>query len=65
MCKPNVESSGRASQFGCDVCQSGTFNLVESNPDGCTKCFCFGKASSCKSHESLKRTQVRGGVWGG
>lgn len=42
-CKENVVSSS------CDECAPGTFNLDESNPSGCSKCFCFGKASSCSS----------------
>ncbi|ODM92460.1 Laminin subunit alpha [Orchesella cincta] len=42
-CKVNVE--GR----GCDTCKVGSFNLQESNPAGCTKCFCFGKTQRCNS----------------
>lgn len=30
-------------------CRSGYFNLDLTNPDGCTKCFCYGHASSCQS----------------
>lgn len=33
----------------CDMCVEGTYNLQESNPDGCTTCFCFGKTSRCES----------------
>lgn len=40
-CKKNVV--GR----DCDQCVEGTYNLQESNPDGCTTCFCFGKTSRC------------------
>ncbi|XP_069164876.1 laminin subunit alpha isoform X2 [Procambarus clarkii] len=42
-CKLNVQ--GRS----CDTCRSGSYNLEESNPDGCTKCFCFGKSEYCSS----------------
>ena len=27
----------------------GSFNLQESNPEGCTKCFCFGHTTRCES----------------
>lgn len=42
-CKKNVV--GR----DCDQCDDGTYNLQDSNPDGCTTCFCFGKTSRCDS----------------
>ncbi|SPP85142.1 laminin subunit alpha [Drosophila guanche] len=42
-CKKNVV--GR----DCDQCVDGTYNLQDSNPDGCTTCFCFGKTSRCDS----------------
>lgn len=31
----------------CDSCLNGTFGLAESNPWGCTRCFCFGRSSHC------------------
>ncbi|XP_017778098.1 PREDICTED: laminin subunit alpha-1-like, partial [Nicrophorus vespilloides] len=40
-CKANV--GGKL----CNRCNNGTFGLHEENPDGCTKCFCFGRSSSC------------------
>lgn len=42
-CKENV--------FGdfCDQCKPGTFYLEESNPAGCSKCFCFGTTDRCYS----------------
>lgn len=43
LCKKNVE--GRF----CDRCVDGSYNLQKSNPEGCTKCFCFGKATRCES----------------
>ncbi|KAJ9580421.1 hypothetical protein L9F63_024397, partial [Diploptera punctata] len=50
-CKPNVEGSA------CDLCKEGTFNIQESNPDGCTKCFCSGRTTRC-SNSQLYRAQV-------
>lgn len=51
-CKNNVYG------LNCDLCKDGTFYLSEKNPNGCTKCFCFGKTTRCsisnlyKSHVS-------------
>lgn len=42
-CKSNVYGEA------CDVCKEGTFNIQSENPDGCTKCFCFGKTTRCES----------------
>ncbi|CAK9798131.1 Laminin subunit alpha [Anthophora quadrimaculata] len=50
-CKVNVQGSA------CDVCKEGTFNIQETNEEGCTKCFCFGKTSRCTS-ANLYRTHV-------
>lgn len=41
-CKKNVE--GRS----CERCKEGTYNLQKNNPEGCTKCFCFGKTTRCE-----------------
>lgn len=41
-CKKNVQGSA------CDHCMDGTYNLQSSNPEGCTKCFCFGKTTRCE-----------------
>ena len=43
LCKKNVVG-GR-----CDSCADDTFNLDSTNPDGCTKCFCFGQSTRCMS----------------
>ena len=40
-CKPNVEG------VSCDRCRQGTFGLQESNPLGCTQCWCSGVANDC------------------
>ncbi|XP_017881365.1 laminin subunit alpha [Ceratina calcarata] len=50
-CKENVQG------LACDLCKEGTFNIQESNEEGCTKCFCFGKTTRCTS-ASLYRTYV-------
>lgn len=42
-CKKNVE--GR----DCSHCAAGTYNLQEKNPEGCTRCFCFGKTTRCEN----------------
>ncbi|CAF0980234.1 unnamed protein product [Didymodactylos carnosus] len=33
----------------CDRCRPGYYNLDQMNLDGCTKCFCYGHASTCQS----------------
>ncbi|XP_069775261.1 basement membrane-specific heparan sulfate proteoglycan core protein isoform X3 [Narcine bancroftii] len=53
VCKPNV-----VGRF-CDECSTGSFNLDESNADGCLKCFCMGNSKECAS-SSWHRDQVRG-----
>lgn len=40
-CKKNVVG------YSCERCIDGTYNLQPNNPDGCTKCFCFGKTNRC------------------
>ncbi|XP_061379354.1 laminin subunit alpha lam-3 isoform X1 [Danaus plexippus] len=40
-CKDNVVGEK------CDRCLEGTFGLSESNPVGCTACFCFGRSAQC------------------
>uniref|UniRef100_A0A3B4FBW2 Laminin subunit alpha 1 n=1 Tax=Pundamilia nyererei TaxID=303518 RepID=A0A3B4FBW2_9CICH len=43
ICKENVMGAH------CDLCKPGFFNLQESNPLGCTSCFCFGVSDVCES----------------
>jgi laminin, alpha 3/5 len=45
-CKKNVISHEGSE---CDKCVEGTYNLQEKNPEGCTKCFCFGQTTRCKN----------------
>uniref|UniRef100_A0A0K2UE20 Laminin subunit alphalike [Acyrthosiphon pisum] n=1 Tax=Lepeophtheirus salmonis TaxID=72036 RepID=A0A0K2UE20_LEPSM len=52
LCKTNIEGNL------CDTCKPGSFNLDELNPDGCTECFCFGKASFCSSKPNMKRKVI-------
>ncbi|KAF7990369.1 hypothetical protein HCN44_000174 [Aphidius gifuensis] len=42
----------------CDECEPGTFGLDQNNPNGCTKCFCFGRSTSC-SQANLSWSQQR------
>ena len=53
-CKKNVVTGGC-----CDTCVEGTFDLQDSNPDGCTDCICSGKTKFCRSHNHLVRSTVR------
>lgn len=41
----------------CDLCKPGFYNLQESNPLGCTDCFCFGVSNVCES-SAWSTTQV-------
>lgn len=41
-CKKNVVGNH------CDQCIDGTYNMQGANPEGCTKCFCFGKTTRCE-----------------
>lgn len=43
LCKKNVQGPQ------CDTCVDGYYNLQASNPEGCTKCFCFGKTTRCEA----------------
>ncbi|XP_026331928.1 laminin subunit alpha isoform X2 [Hyposmocoma kahamanoa] len=42
-CKKNVRG------LACDQCLEGYFDLQAENPEGCTKCYCFGKTTRCSS----------------
>ncbi|CAG9771124.1 unnamed protein product [Ceutorhynchus assimilis] len=42
-CKKNVVG------YHCETCREGSFNLQSTNPDGCTQCYCSGKATKCFS----------------
>ena len=68
-CKKNVQGTE------CKYCSDGTYNLQEKNPEGCTKCFCFGKTTRCDnaylrpfnvsmlSKVSLHTINVKSGKW--
>lgn len=58
-CKSNVQG------LGCDVCKEGTFNIQANNPEGCTKCFCFGKTNRCTSANLYKTYIVDMEDWDG
>lgn len=40
------------------MCVEGTFGLDIYNPNGCTKCFCFGRSTKC-SEANLSWSQLR------
>lgn len=40
-------------------CRPGFFNLDAINPDGCTKCFCYGHASTCQSAPNYYYNPIR------
>ncbi|KAL3223358.1 hypothetical protein MRX96_027609 [Rhipicephalus microplus] len=52
-CKKHVEGSR------CDQCAHGFYDLSETNPEGCSSCFCFGVTSVCRPSnwgiETIKR----------
>ncbi|KAL6491046.1 hypothetical protein MHYP_G00013910 [Metynnis hypsauchen] len=48
LCKSNVEGSR------CDMCRKGSFHFDPANPEGCTKCFCFGATDQCRSSEKRR-----------
>ncbi|KAK2708492.1 hypothetical protein QYM36_014189 [Artemia franciscana] len=56
-CKENVVGSS------CDLPVPGAFNLLESNPNGATKCFCFGKATICNSAPLFWNQEVNMEGW--
>ncbi|XP_075744880.1 terribly reduced optic lobes isoform X21 [Rhipicephalus microplus] len=51
-CKNNVQGKN------CNRCKEGYFNLEASNPEGCSRCFCFGVTEQCSS-SSYYRSEVR------
>ncbi|CAN7986822.1 unnamed protein product [Ixodes hexagonus] len=51
-CKTNVQGKN------CNRCKDGHFNLEASNPDGCSRCFCFGVTQQCSS-SSYYRNEIK------
>ncbi|CAG4991454.1 unnamed protein product [Colias eurytheme] len=47
-CKENVVGAK------CDRCLDGTFGLSDTNPAGCTACFCFGRAARCTQADVVR-----------
>ncbi|XP_061652306.1 laminin subunit alpha-3-like isoform X5 [Phyllopteryx taeniolatus] len=43
LCKKNVAG------VRCDACRDGSFHFEPSDTHGCTRCFCFGAAETCRS----------------
>lgn len=41
-CKPNAVGKS------CDECTDGYFGLSETNPDGCSECWCAGVTTDCQ-----------------
>jgi laminin alpha 1/2 len=64
MCKAHVEGKK------CASCIPGTFGLSQEDPEGCTRCFCFGRTDNChqadyvwkqiSNHATRKLTITRG-----
>ena len=46
-CKKNVIG------VSCDRCQKDSYFLDETNPHGCTKCFCFGQTDQCRKGANM------------
>jgi len=44
-CKPNTSGDS------CEQCKEDSFNLDENNPSGCSKCWCSGVSSKCRSSD--------------
>lgn len=42
----------------CSECVQGTFNLQDSNPTGCQRCFCSGISDTCSSASGFYRSQL-------
>lgn len=60
ICDPNTAECLCKKQVtgpNCSICKEGAYNLDETNPDGCTECFCFGKTSRCID-SNLVRTRL-------
>ncbi|EAT47381.1 AAEL001477-PA [Aedes aegypti] len=59
-CDEHGQCHCKAMTFGrqCDQCKSATFGLASVNPDGCTRCFCFGRSQDCEQSE-LSWGQIR------
>jgi len=45
--------------FFMNRCRPGFYNLDAINPDGCTKCFCYGHASTCQSAPNYYFNPIR------
>lgn len=37
----------------CDECRQSTFGLSQYNPNGCTRCFCFGRSQQCSQNDLI------------
>ncbi len=57
LCKENVQG------VRCDQCKPGHFSLLEGNPKGCLRCFCYGVASECQSAELWVRSVEAAEGW--
>ena len=51
-CKTNVQG------LKCDQCRYGTFDLSQTNPDGCQICFGFGHLTACESASGYARDSM-------
>uniref|UniRef100_A0A182VN22 Uncharacterized protein n=1 Tax=Anopheles merus TaxID=30066 RepID=A0A182VN22_ANOME len=62
-CDRNGQCQCKEMVYGkrCDICRQGTFGLAAFHPEGCTRCFCFGRASECtQSDHSWGQVRLAG-----
>ncbi|XP_058122412.1 laminin subunit alpha-1 [Anopheles ziemanni] len=62
-CDRNGQCLCKSMVYGqkCDQCRQGTFGLAAIHPEGCARCFCFGRADQCtQSDHSWGQVRLQG-----